>query len=178
MTEEAEIVDYREDYLSSLRGHFPRHWLESGNDGLHFLPFDLARIERPQGFDADLAFNDMTDRHWERMFLLLVNGVVRGHARLKNDPMDAGRHRCELGMGIESKWRGQGFGHALLSRVAALAQAAKHLQWLDLKVMAENAHAIGLYQEFGFQEVGRISDRFRIGGAAMDEISMVLYVGD
>lgn len=69
MIEETEIVDYREDYLSALRGH----------------------------------------------------------AKLKNDPMDAGRHRCELGMGIESKWRGQGFGHALLSRVAALAQAAKHL---------------------------------------------------
>lgn len=177
MTEEAKIVDYREDYLSSLRGHFSRHWMESGNDGLHFLPFDLARTERPRGFNADLAFNDMTDRHWERMFLLLVNGVVRGHARLKNDPMDAGRHRCELGMGIESKWRGQGFGRGLLSRVKALAQATEHLQWLDLQVMAGNARAIGLYQEVGFREVGRVSDRFRIGGAAMDEIRMVLYIG-
>lgn len=112
------------------------------------------------------------------MFLLLVNGVVGGHAKLKNGPVDVGRHRCELGTGIESKWRGRGFGPALLSRVTALAQATEHLQWLDLKVMAENAHAIGLYQEFGFQEVGRVSDRFRIGGAAMDEISMVLCVGD
>lgn len=110
--------------------------------------------------------------------ILLVNGVVRGHARLKNDPMDAGRHRRELGMSIESKLRGQGFGRALLSRVKALAQATEHLQWLDLKVMAENPSAIELYQAHGFRGVGRVLDRFRISGAVIDEISMALYLSD
>ena len=178
MTEESKIVEYSKDYLASLRGHFSRHWMESGNNGLHFLPFDLARTERPRGFNADLAFNDMTDRHWEKMFLLVVNGDVRGHVKLKSDPMDAGRHRCELGMGIEEKWRGRGFGHELLARVKTLVQETEHLQWLDLKVMAENSAAIELYRTHGFQEVGRVADRFRIGRVVLDEVCMALYLGD
>lgn len=152
--------------------------MESGEDGLYFLPFDLNRPFRPNGINPDFCRNQLEDREWQRWLLLVEQGAVRGHASLKSDPMDAGRHRCELGMGIESAARGSGFGSALLDAATEMARSSETLEWLDLRVMAVNAPAVALYQSRGFIEIGRVRDRFRIGVTSIDEILMTLNVKD
>ena len=152
--------------------------MESGDNGLHFLPFDLNRPYRPNGISPELCRNQLGAREWQRWLLLVEERAVLGRVNLKSDPMDTGRHRCELGMSIESAVRGSGFGSALLDAATEMARSSETLEWLDLRVTAVNAPAVALYQSRGFIEIGRVRDRFRIGGTSIDEILMTLNVKD
>jgi RimJ/RimL family protein N-acetyltransferase len=54
---------------------------------------------------------------------------------------------------------------------------AESLRWLDLRVFAHNARARALYRSLGFEEVGTLRDRFRIGEVSIDDVIMTLRVG-
>lgn len=83
-------------------------------------------------------------------------------------------HRATLGMSLETKYRGQGAGKHLLGTVIEWAKEQTFLQWLDLGVFAHNAPARRLYEHFGFIEIGRTPDLFRVDGHSVDDILMVL----
>ena len=78
-----------------------------------------------------------------------------------------------LGMGVERRWRGQGYGRALLAAAIAWARRAE-LAWLDLGVFAHNRRARALYASTGFVEVGITRDRFRVDDTTIDDVAMVL----
>jgi ribosomal-protein-alanine N-acetyltransferase len=55
---------------------------------------------------------------------------------------------------IAARMRGRGLGRALLAEVLAVAKS-RGVESVFLEVRESNAPALGLYQRFGFHEVGR-----------------------
>jgi ribosomal protein S18 acetylase RimI-like enzyme len=82
----------------------------------------------------------------------------------------------EIGMAVQSDWRGRGVGTALM--VAALDWARDHgLHKLSLCVFAHNDAAIALYRKFGFVEEGRRVRHYRRqSGEIWDGIDMGLLL--
>ena len=78
----------------------------------------------------------------------------------------------EIGMAVQSDWRGRGIGTALM--VAALDWARDQgLHKLTLGVFAHNEPAIALYRKFGFVEEGRRVKHYRRqSGEIWDGIDM------
>ena len=70
------------------------------------------------------------------------------------------RHRAEFGISIDRAYWGLGLGRALTEACIACAKRAEYAQ-LELSVVADNAHAIGLYKSVGFTEFGRNPKGFR-----------------
>lgn len=82
----------------------------------------------------------------------------------------------EIGMAVQSDWRGRGVGTALM--VAAIDWARDHgLHKLSLSVFAHNEAAIALYRKFGFVDEGRrIKHYRRQSGEIWDGIDMGLLL--
>ncbi|MCR9260587.1 MAG: GNAT family N-acetyltransferase [Pseudomonadaceae bacterium] len=168
------IIPYEPRYLSDLKEHFERHWSESGDNDVYFLPFDLNKPSRPRGIDPAACDKDYSEVGWQRWFLVVSDNRVEGHLGIKSNPMEAALHRCELGMGLERQIRNKGIGSRLIVKAIEQATSIKGMAWLDLHVMALNHHARSLYAKYGFVEQATILDRFRIEGHSLDEVLMTL----
>lgn len=70
------------------------------------------------------------------------------------------RHRAEFGISIDKAYWGLGIGRALTEACIECAKAAGYAQ-IELSAVADNAHAIALYESFGFREYGRNPLGFR-----------------
>ena len=171
------IVQLEEAHLPQLVAHIARHSRESGRGG------DL--IFRPRSSDAPIDEPATIERHragwsqaidepyWLRTWGVVVDGQIRGHLDLHGGRLPSEFHRALLGMGVERPFRGRGHGRALLAAAIGWARGAE-LAWLDLGVFAHNPRARKLYASVGFVEVGVTRDRFRVDGAVIDDVAMVL----
>ncbi len=92
-----------------------------------------------------------------------ASSLCLGHLSHPDDP--ATLHSCIcawligdeahiINLMVHPAQRRQGLGHALVQAVIAQAQALG-LKWATLEVRASNTIAIQLYQNLGFQELGR-----------------------
>jgi RimJ/RimL family protein N-acetyltransferase len=171
------IVPLDDVHLPLLVAHIARHSRESGQDG--------DPIFRPRSSDAPIDETATVERHragwaqaldepyWLRTWGAVIDGQIRGHLDLHGGRLVSEFHRAMLGMGVERPYRGRGHGRALLAAAIAWARSAE-LAWLDLGVFAHNTRARRLYASVGFVEVGTTRDRFRVDGAAIDDVAMVL----
>lgn len=82
-------------------------------------------------------------------------------------------HRGELGISVRQKFWGMGIGRALCE--AAIVEA-RHigLTRIDLHTRHDNARAIALYEDLGFQLEGRLRGAFRVGEVEHDDLVMAL----
>ncbi|NNF99355.1 MAG: GNAT family N-acetyltransferase [Desulfobacteraceae bacterium] len=173
-----DIKAIEQRHIKQLREHLQRHREESGRgDSPHFMPFEPGSPEGPKGIDEKALTAPLCSPGWQRWWAASVDKEIVGHVSLKGGGLQTGLHRCELGIGIESLYRGTGIGRALLQRAIEFAQKTDSLSWIDLLVFAHNTSAIHLYRNAGFTDTGVIRDRFRIGGQAIDDVIMVLPVG-
>jgi len=158
--------------------HMQRHVAESGRNGLHFMPFLAQDPDRPVGVALEKLQLGLHEKGWHRCWVAMnvhMDCIV-GHVDLKGSKLRTGLHRCELGLGIEEPWRGQGLGGRLMDTAIAFARAEPTLCWVDLGTFAHNAPARALYLKKGFLEVGCIRDRFRLDGQSIDDVQMTLSV--
>lgn len=168
------------EHTPQLRGHFAYLREDSGRDGLHFMPFVPGAAEGPRGPDPLRFAVPVTEPGWTRCFALWDETGERiiGHADLSGGKLATEMHRCELGIAIEAKWCGKGFGLQLMNAAIEFARAQPSLEWMDLRVFSINKRAQKLYQRCGFVELGCVPDRFRIGDAVIDDILMALKLRD
>ena len=90
-----------------------------------------------------------------------VNGKIAGLAGISCvGPKSKIRHRAEFGISIDKAYWGLGIGRALTAACIDCAKAAGYAQ-IELSAVAGNAHAIALYESFGFTEYGRNPLGFR-----------------
>ena len=163
--------------LPLFESHFRRHRAESGRDGMHFMPYEPDDPEGPAGLNADALALPLTERGWQRWWIAVEEGgEVIGHVDLKGSGLKAGLHRCEVGIGIEAPFRRGGLGRRLMQAAIDFCRAAESISWIDLGVFAHNSAARALYESLGFSEIGTITDRFRLGGQSVDDVSMTLRV--
>ncbi|MBU6425268.1 MAG: GNAT family N-acetyltransferase [Rhodospirillales bacterium] len=73
---------------------------------------------------------------------------------------------------VHDEWHGQGIGRALLAAMLETADNWLGLSRVSLAALADNHHAIRLYESFGFEMEGRLrADVFR-NGAYVDGVTM------
>lgn len=160
-----------------LLQHVKRHRSESGIGGSHFMPFAPGDPTGPKGISIDQAFWALDQPGWQRWFCAheVASGQIIGHIDLKSDPLRAGLHRCELGIGIENAYRRNGLGRRLMTEAISFVRGNKGIDWIDLRVFANNLPARSLYKSLGFVEVGTVTDRFRIDSERIDDVIMTLH---
>jgi len=87
------------------------------------------------------------------------------------------RHRGSIwGMYVPSEEQGKGIGRALLARALELARELPGLEQVELKVVARNGRARGLYASFGFATYGTEPRALLVDGEYLDEEHMVLLI--
>ena len=87
------------------------------------------------------------------------------------------RHRAEFGISVDKAYWGLGIGRALTEACIECAKAAGYAQ-VELSVVADNAHAIALYESAGFTEYGRNPMGFRSRVSGWQEIVEMRLVLD
>ncbi|MFM1895211.1 MAG: hypothetical protein RLZZ385_285 [Pseudomonadota bacterium] len=158
--------------------HIRRHLLESNRTEGYFMPHDPGNVHGPRVIDTEKLSLPVTTPGWQRWWVVKDGSPERivGHVDPQGDRLNTGLHRCELGIGIERDYRGQGLGLRLMHAALDFARRTPSLHWVELKVFASNTRAIALYESLGFTRVGLVPDRFRIQGQAIDDIIMILNV--
>lgn len=114
---------------------------------------------------------------WSRAWGVFSGNAIVGEVTLSTSRLiETQLHRAILGIGIEPDFRGNGVGKALLRAALDWAKDQNSLVWIDLGVFAHNEAARHLYSKFGFLEVGRCVDCFRVDGLSVDNIEMTLHL--
>jgi ribosomal protein S18 acetylase RimI-like enzyme len=112
---------------------------------------------------------------WERLWLLQDGGKIFGDITLtQQHQIKTSLHRATLMMGLQSDYRGKGWGSRMLNHAHSWAREQKSLDWIDLGVFGQNTVAFKLYTKAGFKEVGRVPDLFRVNGQKIEDIQMAL----
>ena len=131
------------------------------------LPYTSEAIWRTR-----LADNDTPGR----IDLQLVaerGGVVVGSAGLHPvGPATRRRHAMMLGISVAREAQGQGVGKALMQALCDYADRWAQVLRLELDVYADNARAIALYRQFGFEIEGRHPGYALRDGEYVESISM------
>ncbi len=141
------------------------------------MPFAPDDPDGPKGVDPQAVDRPLSEPGWQRWFVAVGDDErVVGQVDLRGDGLRAGLHRCELGIGVERPYRGQGLGRRLMETAIDFARGAESLDWVDLRVFAHNTAGRALYLDLGFVELGTAADRFRVGGQTIDDVIMTLEV--
>lgn len=84
-----------------------------------------------------------------RMLVAEIDGKVIGEGSLRlYSPRR--KHVGSIGMAVDESFQGRGVGTALMAALMDLADNWHNLRRVELTVYSDNAHAIYLYQKFGF----------------------------
>ena len=161
------------------QSHCEAHRAESGRDGeIHHgpyprdepLPTDFVERTRARWSKA------LDEPGWRRAWGVFDGERLVGTGDVTGSDLASGRHRVNLGMGLQRSHRGRGGGRALLGHIIAWCRAEPTVAWLDLGVFGGNDRAHELYRRAGFTELGCIADRFRVDGLSIDDTLMTLDV--
>ena len=156
--------------------HIARHRAESGRGDYHFMPYHPDE-DGPRPLDSRRLEKPLREVGWMRHWVVwTARADIVGHIELHSLPLNSSLHRCELGMGLERDFRGEGLGQQLLDTALQFCRGNEQIEWVDLRVFAHNSNARKLYNANGFKEVGIVKDCFRIGSMSIDDVMMTLRV--
>ncbi|OEE66734.1 GNAT family N-acetyltransferase [Enterovibrio norvegicus FF-33] len=174
-----KIEDAGSEDMAALFAYLNRQLEENGAEGgALFQP--LSRDECVVSDDVKKRFSDgvLADRessNWRKIWLAKnSSGNIVGHIDLRHYADEHCRHRVLLGMGVDRAVRRQGLGESLLKTAIAFCQNDEKTEWLDLNVIGCNEKAITLYRKLGFEQLGEISDYYRIDGQSYSELTFTL----
>lgn len=103
-----------------------------------------------------------------------IDGQVIGVLNYSGGKRSATRHSAMLGISIRLAWQGRGIGRALMQDAIRRAKASAVLRRLELKVYADNARAIHLYQSLGFEIEGTCRHTVIRNGQFVDDLIMAM----
>lgn len=106
-----------------------------------------------------------------RMIVAEHDGQIVGHAGLH---LFAGRrkHVGDIGIAVDESLHGRGIGSAMMAVLMDLADNWYNLVRVELQVYADNASAIHMYENFGFQIEGKHKAYAFREGCYVDAITM------
>ena len=100
-------------------------------------------------------------------------GQVVGSAGLFTVSLQARRrHVAGLGIAVAHEAQAQGVGSALMQALCDYADRWAQILRIELTVFSDNAHAVALYQRFGFEHEGRHRGYALRDGVYTDVFSM------
>ncbi|MBS7632006.1 GNAT family N-acetyltransferase [Candidatus Bathyarchaeota archaeon] len=101
-----------------------------------------------------------------------TNGKAVGMAHLVKGKYEKNRHVAFLGMSVAKKYRGRGFGTAMMNYLLEWTEKQRGLEKISLSTFSTNLPAMKLYRKFGFKIEGRSRRQYKICGKYVDEITM------
>ncbi len=109
-----------------------------------------------------------------------IDGKIAGRIDIKRclELKARAPHVAKLGMSVRKEFRGQGLGRSLLK--VGIEEAKKNISGLKmiiLGVFGNNTTAITLYKSEGFVECGRLKGGILYRGKYVDNVKMVLFLG-
>lgn len=160
--------------------HMNRQIAESGRDGRPFFSamesIDFKSPERRARFEKGVT-NPLTQPAWLRAWAVKCpDSRFIAHLDLSGSGIPTELHRASLGIGVEESFYRNGLGRRLMNEAIDFAMH-NGIEWIDLSVFSDNYPAIELYRSLRFVEVGRRTDRFRIFGRSVDDVTMTLQIG-
>jgi [ribosomal protein S18]-alanine N-acetyltransferase len=130
---------------------------------------DLSEIQRIENSSFDDPYSPMV--FWslylgpKRIFRVLRDSnkiVAYSVAKLERSDQDGAAHLISLA--VDPLSRGKGIGSKLLEDVILQTKNADpKCKKMELEVRTDNQKAIGLYQKFGFRQIGTISNYYGKG---------------
>jgi ribosomal protein S18 acetylase RimI-like enzyme len=174
------VIALTSNHFDRWSEHLYRHLAESGKDGLPlFSPIEDVSLasspERRTRFEMSVDI-PVLQPGWMRVWAVeAVGGSLIAHVDLTGSTIPSEKHRATVGIGCERNFHRQGLGRTLMKRAIEFA-VENRIEWIDLFVFGENTVALALYKSFGFAEIGRRADRFRIAGRSVDDVMMTLHV--
>jgi RimJ/RimL family protein N-acetyltransferase len=115
---------------------------------------------------------------WFRVWIDAGPSEIHGHVGLRAPVEAQALHRALVNIGVLEPHRRAGVARALLQAAIGWTAAQPQLHWLDAEVFAHNEPALRLFRDLGFVEAARLHDMFRIDGASVDDVRLVLNVRD
>jgi len=133
--------------------------------------FDGNRIRR---FLEDGLPRAIDTPGWCRVWVADGSSEICGHLGLRAHLQPESRHRALVSIGVLEPYRRRGIAGELFDAAIGWARTQDALTWLDSEVFGHNEPALRLHRKFGFAEVGRVADMYRIEGAPVDDIRLTL----
>jgi RimJ/RimL family protein N-acetyltransferase len=119
----------------------------------------------------------MRENPAEILILAEMAGEIVGNIDLHVGARRRTSHVGEFGMGMLPEVRSRGLGSLLLGRLIRWARGVPQLEKIDLRMIANNTRAMGLYRKLGFVEEGRRAREIKYAdGSYADEILMGLLL--
>jgi RimJ/RimL family protein N-acetyltransferase len=144
-------------------------------DFLSFGPGEFGMtVDQEAAFLTSLADPLASDMKG-MMVKAVVAGEMVGNALLTRSPRPRLRHVGELGLSVRRDFWSVGLGSALCKTIFSEAERTGVTR-IALKVRADNARAIRLYEHLGFSHEGRLVGAFLVGGVELDELVMGLRI--
>lgn len=103
-------------------------------------------------------------------------GRLVGTLNFKAGPRSRTKHAGEFGISVRKSEWGRGIGSALIDVLVAWAGSAGTIRKIDLRVRVDNARAIRLYRDKGFEVEGRLRDELFVNGRYYDLYAMGLVI--
>jgi RimJ/RimL family protein N-acetyltransferase len=140
-----------------------------------FVTFGAEGI--PLGEEAEAAHIERVSKADNALFLLaLADGGIIGALTFSGGDRSRTRHMGEFGVSVLKAWWGRGVASALLDAFLAWARRGGVIRKINLRVRADNARAIALYERLGFVYEGRSTRDLWVDGAFHDALLMGLEI--
>ncbi|MCL4869891.1 MAG: GNAT family N-acetyltransferase [Anaerolineae bacterium] len=106
-----------------------------------------------------------------------VEGQLVGMVSLSHRGRQKTGHQALIwGVLVHPGWRGRGIAQALMQGIIETARRVPGVEQLELAVATDNAAALRLYQNCGFQTWGEEKKAIKLKDRYVDEYHMVLYL--
>jgi len=110
------------------------------------------------------------------MLVGIVDGKIICAANISAPKRERVAHNSSIGISVIKEFWGLGVGSHLMSALIDFAKSTGKLEIIHLKVRADNARAIALYEKMGFKNVGFFHKDNKIGGKYYDTMLMSLHL--
>jgi hypothetical protein len=109
-------------------------------------------------------------RCWAVLWGAWSGTSIVGHAEVRSEADEEAPHRGRLSWWLEPGADTRTVGHQLVAAAVAWAIAHPDLEWLDAKVRDDEPDRLSAVRANDFTIVGRVPDRFRIGGQSVGDV--------
>ena len=110
------------------------------------------------------------------VIVLVDNDGIQGGASIKVGKAPHRDHCGEVGIALEPKVRGRGFGTAMMQKLHEWAREQPNIERIQLEVFSTNPMAQKLYERLGYVQEGRRLNAIKQGEKRIDMIQMSMPI--